>query len=618
MTDVFISYSRSDRPLVESLARALEHHGYSVWWDHAIAGGAAFAAEIERALHAARAVVVAWSVHGVQSEWVVDEASAAKQAGKIVPIQLDATPPPLGFRQYHALDFASWDGTADGPPIEALVQSIARFVRAGRPLPGAGAADERAAPALADVMAVLPLENLCGDASQQFFVDGMHEALITDLSKIGALKVISRTSTKVYAGSQKSLREIGAELGASKIIEGSVLRFGDEVRVSVQLIDAHSDTHLWAESFDRSMADVLALQRDVARAIADEISVFLTPAEAARLTSASRVRPAAYDSYLKGMYHWYKLTPQDLALAFRHFEDALAADANYAPAYAGIAAAWAGVQQMGGAPTAVAAPKIKTAVDKALELDPNLSQAHFTLATYYTWAAWDWARAEPAFLRAIELNPNFPDSHAYYAHYLTIVGRFEAADHEIRRALDLDPFNPLIRSLYVVCLMCWQRLDDALAEAQSVLRTAPDHWLGFQVIRLIYHAKGMHDETLQATRSLFTTLQKPSVVAALDDGYARGGCQAALLAAADELAREAETAFVQPMQVALLYGQANAIEQTVTWLEKAFAVNDPEMPYQKRVPRFPPAVMDHPRVQAIIDALNYPPDPTGTTAASAS
>lgn len=605
MVDVFISYARADRARIESLASVLEDDSYTVWWDHDIAGGAAFAAEIERALNDAKAVIVAWSVSGVQSDWVLDEAAVAKQAGKLVPIGLDATLPPIGFRQYQVVDFSAWTGERDAVAMAALTQSVDRFVHRGAST-AAFDLPQEVLTSPANEIAVLPLENFSGDSGQQFFVDGMHEALIAELSKIGALKVISRTSTRVYLGSTKSLREIAAELGVTKIVEGSVNRVGDEVRITIQLVDARTDTNLWAESFDRELTDILGLQQEAARAIAAKINVVLTPVEESRLAGAPRVRPAAYDAYLKGMFHWYKLTPQDLQAALQWFDAALATDPDYAPAHSGIAAVWAGVQQMGAERPAVAGPKMKSAVDKALELDPNLSQAHFTAAVYYTWSAWDWEKAEQSFRRAIDLNPNFPDAYAYYSHYLNIVGRFDEAETQIRRALDLDPFNPLVRGLYGNDLFCWERYDEAIELFRSILTSAPDHWLALQIQRFIHHNTGLSDDALRTTRSLYTALGNPIVVEALDRGFAEGGYQVAMARAAEALARQAETTFVLPTQIAILFGMADEDDRAVTWLQEAYEVGDPELPYLKNLRRFPPGVMDDPRVQEIVTRLRYP------------
>jgi TolB-like protein len=608
MVDVFISYARADRLRIEPLASALQAAGYSVWWDHEIAGGAAFASEIERALNEAKAVVVAWSVSAIQSDWVMDEATTAKEAGKLVPIQLDSTRPPLGFRQYQVVDFSTWTGADDRVPVQVLSQGLARYVRRDGSFTPPERFEQAPSWTQTGAIAVLPLENLTGDHAQQYLVDGIEEGLITNLSKIGSLKVISRTSTRRYANSAKSLREIAAELGASRIIEGSVMRAGDMVRMTVQLVDARSDTHLWADTFDREMADILVLQREVARAIVDEMATVLTPAEEARLAAAPRVHPNAYEAYLKGMYHWYKLTPEDLRSALKCFDAALAADSEYAPAHGGIAAVWAGLQQMGAVPTTVASPKIKSAADRALQLDPGLAQAHCTLAIYYTWAAWEWEKAEPSFRRAIELNASFPDARAYFAHYLNIIGRFDEAKTEIERAVALDPFNPLVRSLYVVCLMFTERYDEAIAQARTVLNTAPDHWLAYQAVRLVYHNLGKWTEALGATRSLFVTLGNQAVVDALARGHDAGGYPQAMRLAAETLAAQAETRFVLPTQIAILYGMADDVTNTIDWLERAFAIRDPNLPYLKNLRMYPSAVMSHPRTGAIVEALRYSGD----------
>lgn len=573
--DVFISYARPDRARIEALATVLASAGYAVWWDHEISGGAAFAVDIERALNDAGAVVVAWSVNGVQSEWVLDEANVGKQAGKLVPIQLDATSPPLGFRQYQTIDFSTWSGSAD-ETLKELSSGIDRYLQRQTATDGSGRVF--APRAAANAIAVLPLDNFSEGDGQQFFVDGIHEALITELSKIRAMKVISRTSSRVYANSGKPLLEIAAELGVSRLIEGSVARFDNQVRIGIQLIDARADTTLWAETYLKDVSDVLQLQQEVARSIAEQVSVVLTPQEEARLSSATEVNPEVYDSYLRGMYHWYRITPQDLEEAIVWFERALAKDPGYAPAHAGIAAVWAGIQQMGAAPPRVAGPKIELAVNRAISLDPNLAQAHFTNGVYQTWTRWDWTQAEAAFRHAIDLNPSFPDAHAYFAHFLNIVGRFDEARVHAARSMDLDPFNPLIRGLHSANLWFWGRIPEAVDVLQTVLDTAPDHWLGFQILRLVYHAEGREKECYQVNRSLYVTLGNPAVVEALEQGNQEGGYRTAMARGAETLEKQAEVAYVSPTQIALLFNMAGEVDRTAVWLQKAHELGDPECP----------------------------------------
>ncbi len=279
MPDIFISYASEDRERVIPLVKSLEADGCSVWWDRHIEGGAAFTLEIERALNSAKVVVVVWSVSSVQSDWVLDEANSGKRNGKLIPIQLDATPPPLGFRQYQIIDFSKWTGDITAEEVLVLAKNIERFTHRDTWAEKGELLEPRPLAHYTGAVAVLPLENLSGDPDQQFFVDGIHEALITELSKIASLKVISRTSTRVYTDSRKPLREIAAELGVTKIVEGSVIRREGQVRFAIRLIDARTDTNLWAESFDHEMSNILRLQQEAARAVADKISIAITPVE---------------------------------------------------------------------------------------------------------------------------------------------------------------------------------------------------------------------------------------------------------------------------------------------------------------------------------------------------
>ena len=254
----------------------------------------------------------------------------------------------------------------------------------------------RLTPAPIDSIAVLPLQNLSGDPEQEYFADGMTEALMTDLAKIGALKVISRRSVMRYKGSDKPLVEIAEELDVDAIVEGSVLRIGERVRIAAQLIDPETNQALWADSYERDLQDVLLLQSEVAQAIAAEIQVAVTPEESERLASARPVNPEAHEAYLKGMFHWQRLTPADLEAALAYFDLALEKDPDYALAYAGIGQVWGGRRQRGDVPSGEATPMEKAAVLKALELDDSLAEAHHALALHETWGEWDWPSGERA------------------------------------------------------------------------------------------------------------------------------------------------------------------------------------------------------------------------------
>ena len=284
-------------------------------------------------------------------------------------------------------------------------------------------------------IAVLPLKNLSGDTEQEYFVDGMTEALITELSKIGALKVISRTSAMRYKETDKSLPEIARELNVDAVVEGPALHIGERVRITVQLIEAASDRNLWADNYDRELSDVLAMHSEVAQAIAREIKIAVTPGEETRLASARAVNPEAYAAYLKGRFHWYKNTPEDVDTAMKYFQLAINKDPNYALAYTGIAYVWGSRVHFGFVRPRDTFPG-KAAALKALELDDTLSEAHEVFANDKFFSDWDWSAAEREYKRAIELNPNNPDARAFYSLFLTSMGRPQEALAEIQRCVE--------------------------------------------------------------------------------------------------------------------------------------------------------------------------------------
>src|SRR5215471_1390967 len=286
-------------------------------------------------------------------------------------------------------------------------------------------------------LAVLPLENLSGDPGQEYFVDGLTDALITDLAQIGSLKVISRTSTMRYKGTRKPLPEVAKELGVEGIVEGTVIRSGDRVRVDAQLIEASTDRHFWARTYERSLGDVIALQNEVARAITNEIQMKLTPQEQARLLRTERVDPQDYELYLKGRYFWNKRTEAAVQKGIDCFQQAIQRDPNYALAYAGMAEAYAVHFDL--SPEERYA-RSKAAALTALQMDETLAEAHNALADSLFMYDWDWAGAEKEFQRAIALNPNYAQAHQWYGQLLRVMGR-QGWAAEVKRAHELDPLN---------------------------------------------------------------------------------------------------------------------------------------------------------------------------------
>jgi len=457
-----------------------------------------------------------------------------------------------------------------------------------------------------DAIAVLPLENLTGDPEQEYFVDGVTDELIGQLAQIRALRVISRRSVMQYKGVKKPLPEIAQELNVDAVVEGTVHRVGDSVRIRVQLIEVlPEERNLWTQTYDRAMTDVLVMYREMARAIADKTRVKLTPQEEIQLASTRQVNPEAYEAYIKGRFHWYKLNPQDLEIALQYFELAREKDPNYALAYAGIAQVWIGRQQQGLVPASEARPKAKAAAMKALELDDTLAEVHHMLAGIRAWTDWDWEGAEIAFRRAIELNPNYPDSRSGYSHLLFIMRRPEEAMAQIERALELDPFNTLFRDFYARDLMFAGRYDDGIALLRETLRTAPNSLQVMSTLKSAYHYKHMYEEALEIWNTSFVAKGDREAEEALARGNAEAGYSGALSRVAEMLIARSRTTYVPPWQIGTLYTRAGKNDEALEWLEKAYEAHDPNMPYISVDPIFD-GLRDNPRFQDLLRRMNFP------------
>jgi TolB-like protein len=449
-------------------------------------------------------------------------------------------------------------------------------------------------------LAVLPLENLSGDPKQDYFADGMTEELTTDLAKISALKVISRSSTMQYKGTKESVSQIAKELNVDAVIEGSVLREGERVRITVQLINASTGQNLWAENYERDMSSVLALQGEIASTVAGKVRAALTPAERSRLASARTVNPEAYDDYIKGRTYWARFAPEDFDTALQYYELALKKDPNFALAYAGISDVWLSRQQMGVVPPGTATPRAREAAAKALELDDTSAEAHFNLAVIRGWSDWDWEGCEKEFHRALEIDPNFALARAIYSHYLMTMRRPEEALRQIKRALELDPLNGFYRALYAVDFQWIHRYDDAFAQAKEALRTAPGNGVALGVLNSVYARKGMYKEAIDVLKGQYP----PDVDRALEQGYAKGGYELAMRRGAEALVADSHKSFVSPFDIAGLYVEAGDKDKALDWLEKGLETRDPNMPYLG-LPAFD-SLRSMPRFQAIVRKMNLP------------
>ncbi len=453
-------------------------------------------------------------------------------------------------------------------------------------------------------LVVLPLTNLSPDPEQEYFADGMTEALIFDLAKLRALKIISRTSTMRYKGTDKSLPEIAEELNVDAVVEGSVLRVGQRVRITAQLIHAATDTHLWAESYERDLQDVLLLQSEVARAIAREIQIAVTPEETRRLASACRVNPEAYEACLKGRFHWYKLSREHLDTALEYFQLALEKDPNYALAYVGIANVWGSRGDCGLVPPREALPKAKVAALKAIELDDLLAEGHMTLGNVKAYE-WVWDDAQREYRRALEFNPNYADVHLMYADLLISTRRPEEWKPEIERCLELDPFNFFFHCFFGWHLVYLRRYDEAIEQLRKVLRTEPDFPAAHQGLWGALYQKRMYEAALAEAKTFFALLGDTEVAETLERGHVEAGYPGAMRLAADKLVARSNRMHVPPLRIARLYAHAGEKDRSLEWLEKAYEQHEFPLVHLN-VGWDWDSLRDDPRFQDLLRRMNFP------------
>lgn len=450
-------------------------------------------------------------------------------------------------------------------------------------------------------IAVLPLENLTGDPRQDYFADGMTDQLITDLAQIGAFnRVISRTSMMGYKRTQKPLSQIARELGVDAVVEGSVNREGNRVRISATLIQGTTEKPLWSRSYERDERDVLKLQADVASAIATEIEVAVTPQERRRLTSAPPVIPAAYDAYLKGREEWNRGTEQSWGMARQYFEQAVQIDPNYASAYAGLANYYWSTDEL---PPAVATQKAKQYALKALEIDPSLSEAHMSLGTVRFYADWKWQDAERDFKHARELAPGNAEAHRMYSTYLTAMGRSDEALAESRRAQELDPLSVSAKVTIGWTYYYAGKYDQALEQCAAVLESDPNSVGALDCMGLSHLAKGAYAKAIEeCQKAVSLSGNDVNKSVGLARAYALSGQAAAARRVLEELRDRAKRSYVPPSLFAEIYVALGDKEQGLQWLERAYRERDHYLARLKVEPAFDPIRSD-PSFQALMARL---------------
>lgn len=424
-------------------------------------------------------------------------------------------------------------------------------------------------------LAVLPFQNLSGNPSQEYFADGMTDELINNLGQISALRVISNSSAMPYKAAHKPLPQIARELNVEALVEGSVLQFGDKVRINAQLIRLPADEHIWAHSYEGNIRDTLALQSEVAQAIAQQIGTRLTEREQTALRSSRSVNPTAYEAYLKGRYFWSKRDRDDLRKAIDYFSRAIDADPTYAEAYSGLADSYAlaGDWEYGIFPPDEAFAKAQAAATKALALDSNLSEAHTSLAFAYDLYAWDWDAAEREFTRALQLNPGYATAHQWYAWHLLVTGRKQEGISELRRAESLDPLSLIISADLADALCIAHLFDESVRQSLTTLEIDPNFAVAHYELGQAYEQKHMYPQAIaEFERAIALGGHSGAFDSNLGYAYAVSGRTQQALSMLDNLKASVGENPSTLANVALVYVGIGDHDKAMLWLNKAYEV----------------------------------------------
>jgi TolB-like protein/DNA-binding winged helix-turn-helix (wHTH) protein len=446
-------------------------------------------------------------------------------------------------------------------------------------------------------LAVLPFQNLSGDEDQDYFADGMTDELITMLAKNAGLRVISRTSVMRYKKVQRPLREIAGELGADGILEGSIARHGNRVHVTAQLIQAGSDTHVWAESYDRDLNDISSLQSEVAQTIARQVGLSVSPSA----KSVKPISPEAHDAYLLGRYYWFA---EEYKKSRENFQKAIDLQPDYAAAWSGLADSYIASAVMGEARATIVMAQGEQAARKALALDDSLAEAHNTMAGYYYFLRWDWERAERESARAVELNPSDAECHRLRGYVLETLNRTEESLEERKRAMELDPFaRPWALSQ---ALLHARRFDAALNEARARSEAQPDNASLRAMLVDAYVQKGMEKEAAQEWEVSLQLAGNEQAALEVHRAFDRGGLKAVFeWKLADFKERVTRGEYVPPLELAEVHACLNRKNETLQYLEQAYQEHDPWLVHLQTSPNYDFLHSD-PRYQAIVRKVGLP------------
>ena len=454
-------------------------------------------------------------------------------------------------------------------------------------------------------IAVLPFTNASGNSELEYLSDGLTESLITSLSQLPKLSVKARSSVFRYKGKDTPPQQVGKELNVQAILNGRVVQRGNDLTLHIELVDVNTETALWSGDYNRSMTNIVSLPGEIARDVSSKLRLKLSGADEQRLAKNYTANPEAYQLYLKGRYHLFKLTPPEIQTGVSYFNQAIAIDPNYALAYVGLANAYRSFSLSLDMPSTEVFPKAKAAAQKAVEIDDTLAEAHAVLGVTIFWYDWDWKAAENQFKRALELNPNSEDSHWAYAGLLSTTGRHAEGLAEIKRARELDPLSPIINATEGLNLINAGQTDEALATFQKTFELAPNFWLAHMFASSAYIEKGMYPEAIAEARKARELSASSQPIAYLGYALAKSGKQAEARGLLEELLKLSTQRYVPPYHIALIYNGLGARDETLAWLEKGYEQRDPKMVFLKVEPKWNNLRAD-PRFQDLLRRVGFP------------
>lgn len=539
MSKVFLSYAREDAAAAKQLAEGIGRAGHDVWWDRHIQGGSRFSAEIDRELKSAEAVVVLWSPTSVESAWVQDEAAEGRDSGRLVPVSLGGSRPPLGFRQFHTVEFANWSG--DGAPVELddLLEAITKTAGNSSSAKASSQADVKET-ARGPSICVLPFVNMSGDPEQEYFSDGITEDIITDLSKVSALFVIARNTAFTFKGRVMDVKEVAGALDVSHVLEGSVRKAGDRVRITAQLIDSKTGGHVWADRYDRELTDIFAIQDEISKAIVAALRVKLLPGEKKAIETRGTSSVEAYNLYLMARQQWTDGGIGDIRCQetiVRICKQAISFDADYAQAWALMALAQSQMRFWHG-----------------MDADPQLA-------------------AE----RALAINPNLAEAHCVKAHLLEEEGRPAEANAEIETAVRLDPESWEVNREAARLIFRQGRIADSIPYFEKAAALMESDWHNPSMLITCYQGIGASDQLVRVARMASERTEKAIAKDPSNSAVLAAGASALAIVGEDQRARDwiERALLLDPDNIIMRYNLACGLTSHLNDPNRAIEVLEP-------------------------------------------